>query len=478
MEFVHQRHRRGAGRRQRGRARLDRAGRGARPRRPDRGHVPRPDRRRGAGRHAGERDRHAHGRRHGQEAAADSDGARCGGRRLAAQAVADAAPAGPPTLPTGSVGCGMTVVLDKNSGDHPDPPGDEELNRRAAAAVSGAGCSTPTCTATRSWSPSSPSLCALVVGAILIAIADPPTRTALGYFFQHPSDTFIRGWNAIAAAYTALFRGSILNPDSLYSNGGVAIFGPISDTLLNAAPLILGGLAVAVAFRAGLFNIGVQGQLIMGAIAAGYVGFAISLPPFVHLVVAIARRHRRRRDLGRAGRLAQGGDRRARGHHDDHAQLRRGVLPRLPADPRRLPAAGLQPGDLPGGEGHRAAAAPVRRPALRHRHRARGRGRLLVAAQPLDPRLPDPGRRRQPLRGPHGGHAGGAQLHHRHGDLRRAGRAGRLLADPRHEHPADRQASTPASASTPSPSPCSVSARRSARCSPACCSARSAPAAS
>jgi simple sugar transport system permease protein len=67
----------------------------------------------------------------------------------------------------------------------------------------------------------------------------------------------------------------------------VPIFGPISDTLVNAAPLILGGLAVAVAFRAGLFNIGVQGQLIMGAIAAGYVGFHWQLPQGLHLLAAL-----------------------------------------------------------------------------------------------------------------------------------------------------------------------------------------------
>ncbi|HET6877090.1 MAG TPA: ABC transporter permease [Jatrophihabitans sp.] len=181
----------------------------------------------------------------------------------------------------------MTVVLDKNSGDGPSSPsGDEDLTpdgrrgfgRRMLDAYLYGNQIVVTFLAF---------LCALVVGSILIAIADPPTRKAMGYFFQHPSDTFDRAWQAIAAAYTALFRGSILNPASLYSNGGVAIFGPISDTLLNAAPLILGGLAVTVAFRAGLFNIGVQGQLIMGAIAAGYVGFAISLPPFVHLVVAL-----------------------------------------------------------------------------------------------------------------------------------------------------------------------------------------------
>jgi ABC-type uncharacterized transport system permease subunit len=130
-------------------------------------------------------------------------------------------------------------------------------------------------------------LAALVFGALLIAMSDAPTRKSFGYFFQHPTDTLSSAWSAIAAGYSALFRGAVFNTNSLYSNGGVPIFGPISDTLVNAAPLILGGLAVTVAFRAGLFNIGVQGQLIMGAICAGYVGFAISLPRGLHLLVAL-----------------------------------------------------------------------------------------------------------------------------------------------------------------------------------------------
>jgi general nucleoside transport system permease protein len=130
-------------------------------------------------------------------------------------------------------------------------------------------------------------VCALVFGAILIALADQPTRTALGYFFQAPGDTFSRAWTAISDGYGALFRGSIFNTDSLYSNGGVAVFEPLSNTLLNAAPLILGGLAVAVAFRAGLFNIGVQGQLIIGAVCSAYVGFKWHLPSGIHVIVAL-----------------------------------------------------------------------------------------------------------------------------------------------------------------------------------------------
>ena len=57
----------------------------------------------------------------------------------------------------------------------------------------------------------SPSSCALVVGAVFIVVSDEPTRTAMGYFTQHPGDTFSRGWHAISAAYSQLFEGSILN---------------------------------------------------------------------------------------------------------------------------------------------------------------------------------------------------------------------------------------------------------------------------
>jgi general nucleoside transport system permease protein len=128
--------------------------------------------------------------------------------------------------------------------------------------------------------------CALVVGAIFIVLADQATRTSFGYFFSAPGDTFGNAWNAIAAGYGALFRGAVFDPQ-LASHGVVGVFSPICNTLLNATPLILGGLAVGVAFRTGLFNIGVQGQMILGAIFAGYVGFAWQLPHVIHVVVAV-----------------------------------------------------------------------------------------------------------------------------------------------------------------------------------------------
>jgi general nucleoside transport system permease protein len=130
-------------------------------------------------------------------------------------------------------------------------------------------------------------ICALIIGAILIALADQPTRTSLGYFFQSPGDTFSNAWSAISNGYINLFEGSIIDPSSISDSNADTVFYPISLTLFEAAPLILGGLGVGVAFRSGLFNIGGQGQIIAGAICASYVGFAWSLPPFVHVVVAV-----------------------------------------------------------------------------------------------------------------------------------------------------------------------------------------------
>ncbi|WP_313891208.1 ABC transporter permease [Psychrobacillus sp.] len=75
--------------------------------------------------------------------------------------------------------------------------------------------------------------------------------------------------------YTALWNG---------------IFGDayaIGETIRQITPYLLAGLAVAFAFRTGLFNIGVEGQLIVGWFAAAYVGIAFDFPTYIHLPLAI-----------------------------------------------------------------------------------------------------------------------------------------------------------------------------------------------
>jgi simple sugar transport system permease protein len=128
---------------------------------------------------------------------------------------------------------------------------------------------------------------AMIIGGILIAVADPKTQDASHYFFQYPWDTFSYGFQAMWNGYKALFEGAIFNPNTASKGTWAGYVGPISETLTNATPLILGGLSVGLAFRAGLFNIGGQGQVIAGAICAGFVGFHWHLPPGLHLLLGI-----------------------------------------------------------------------------------------------------------------------------------------------------------------------------------------------
>jgi general nucleoside transport system permease protein len=116
---------------------------------------------------------------------------------------------------------------------------------------------------------------AFLVGALLMIVSDTEVRSKFAYFFARPSDALSASWEKVSTAYGALVTGAL---------GG---YGPISETTAQAAPLICAGLGVGLAFRAGLFNIGAQGQAIMGAIFAAYAGFSWHLPPVIHLAVAI-----------------------------------------------------------------------------------------------------------------------------------------------------------------------------------------------
>lgn len=124
---------------------------------------------------------------------------------------------------------------------------------------------------------------ALILGAVIVAVFDPDVQEAASYFFARPSDTFAAMGTSFSEFFVSLFRGAILDT----SASGVAVFQPLLESLTSSVPLMLAGLAIAVSFRAGLFNIGVQGQLIMGALLATIVGTHLTLPYGLHLLVAI-----------------------------------------------------------------------------------------------------------------------------------------------------------------------------------------------
>ena len=82
-------------------------------------------------------------------------------------------------------------------------------------------------------------------------------------------------------AYTGLIQGSMGSTRAL------------SETAVWATPYIFAGLAVALAFKGGLFNIGAEGQLAVGAVFSALIGYALpewlgySLPVYIHLPLAI-----------------------------------------------------------------------------------------------------------------------------------------------------------------------------------------------
>jgi len=136
---------------------------------------------------------------------------------------------------------------------------------------------------------------ATVLGGLLCAFTNPavlhaPTASAM----------ITQAWDVAVGTYVALFEGSIFNPHTvaaLFQQASLstavhdgylsAVFGPLSETAVQATPLILTGLAVALPYQAGLFNIGAQGQFIGGAILAAWLGYDVSMPFFVHVVVCV-----------------------------------------------------------------------------------------------------------------------------------------------------------------------------------------------
>jgi simple sugar transport system permease protein len=135
-------------------------------------------------------------------------------------------------------------------------------------------------------------LTGLILGGILIILTTEDVYAAWG---QSPVAGLKAAWGAVATSYSALFTGSIGDPAriaaALQSGDAAQVrraFNPLFESLVATTPYIFGGLAVALGFRAGLFNIGVEGQLFMGAIFSAYVGFSVKgLPAIIHIPLAI-----------------------------------------------------------------------------------------------------------------------------------------------------------------------------------------------
>jgi general nucleoside transport system permease protein len=133
----------------------------------------------------------------------------------------------------------------------------------------------------------------LIVGALIIALTSEEVYAA---WAQSPIQAVIAAFKVVGSAYGALFAGSIGDPariiGALRGGDGLEIrraFNPFLESLVASTPYIFAGLAVALGFRSGLFNIGAEGQIFIGAICAAVVGYSITgLPAIIHLPLALA----------------------------------------------------------------------------------------------------------------------------------------------------------------------------------------------
>jgi ABC-type uncharacterized transport system permease subunit len=118
-------------------------------------------------------------------------------------------------------------------------------------------------------------------------IVTPLLTTIFAFFMGGLVVLVISGKNPLNT-YKEIFNGSGLNWFGSFCASPCTSAGNLQQTLIQFTVLILTGLAVAFAFRCGLFNIGGQGQYIVGTIVAIQIGTSFpSLPTVIHVLLAM-----------------------------------------------------------------------------------------------------------------------------------------------------------------------------------------------
>jgi simple sugar transport system permease protein len=97
-----------------------------------------------------------------------------------------------------------------------------------------------------------------------------------------------RGFSTAIDAFAGMFAGAFGDWPLFASTGNAGVVvRPLGEAATKATLLTFTGLAVALPFRVGLFNIGAQGQMMVGALAAAVVGAQLSAPFGVHLLLCL-----------------------------------------------------------------------------------------------------------------------------------------------------------------------------------------------
>ena len=93
---------------------------------------------------------------------------------------------------------------------------------------------------------------------------------------------------AVIMMATSVAPATILRSFVAMADGSIGSINAISETLTASIPLVLAGLGIGLAFRAGLFNIGAEGQMVIGGLAAAIASFSITgLPMAIHMPLVL-----------------------------------------------------------------------------------------------------------------------------------------------------------------------------------------------
>ena len=145
----------------------------------------------------------------------------------------------------------------------------------------------------RAFHPALALLTAFLLGAIIIFLTD---FEHLRLFGADPLAAIGGALAEVLNGYAAMVSGAIGDPRRIVAaiqtgtaDNIAAAIRPMSETLVSATPFVFAGLGLAVSFRAGLFNLGVDGQFLIGGLGASIAAALVAghLPPLVALVVAV-----------------------------------------------------------------------------------------------------------------------------------------------------------------------------------------------
>ncbi len=130
-----------------------------------------------------------------------------------------------------------------------------------------------------------------ILGGILVILTTPEVYQAYG---RSLGEGLAASWKIVAKTYSSLFIGSFGDPAKIraaFATGDALqikkSLSPFFESLVVTTPYLFSGVAVALGFKAGMFNIGAEGQVQIGGIAAAWAGWTFTgLSPWVHVPLA------------------------------------------------------------------------------------------------------------------------------------------------------------------------------------------------